>query len=120
MPPTSPIPTFAQVQDVLDSLVAQPNAHIDDAPHGRFWRVLSHAEFIDPATVVPVIGITPIVVPGDPDKSNLYQILRPPDKRPTDSAVAGFAQMPDGDDIVYATTAQLAIVRDWIANNCPP
>jgi hypothetical protein len=83
---------FADIQSILDA-IAKKNGHIDDSPHGVFWRQTGDydSDYTSFTTGnVPNVDSVPIIDPSDPINSNFYVILTNSD------GVQGFPQMPAG------------------------
>lgn len=103
---------FRQVQEALDRILGEappPN-------HGVFWRGKTRDEFIS----ATVFGL-PVLVVGDPERSNLVRALRglPPfglDVTPR-PAGARMRRMPAG--LPPAAESDIAIIEGWIRQGCP-
>jgi hypothetical protein len=110
-------PTFSDIVALLNTLIPQSDTNIGDAPHNAFWRNISRDAFV--ALTTGDWGVDgKLVVPGSPDKSNLYLALA--GLNPFDGTVVG--RMPDTDrdlNARLATDAELALVVTWIRNNAP-
>jgi hypothetical protein len=114
-------PLFADIQNLLDTLVPPSDANIDSAPHQRFWRKAptnTRDGFVNFETT-PWQQPGRLVSPGNPDSSNLYFALA--GKSPFDGSQQN--QMPDVNadfSATLATADQLDVVATWIKNGAPP
>lgn len=103
---------FRDVQRTLDRILGtgRPN-------HGAFWQSVTRDQFIQQS----VYGMR-VVVPGDPNSSNLVKSLRglPPfgaDLNPRPPG-AFFPRMPAGGR-PPAEEKDIVIIEDWIRSGCP-
>nr|BFD41576.1 hypothetical protein FFPRI1PSEUD_30750 [Pseudomonas sp. FFPRI_1] len=111
--------SFKDVQNLLDSYVAQNNLPISGAPHGAFWQT-SYQAFVTgnvPGVQDPNTGqALPILSKGDGAHSNIIYAL---------SGTAGtywgpegaFGPMPPGGPSM--PQAQIDELSAWISNGCP-
>ncbi|KTC44481.1 hypothetical protein LGQ10_01760 [Pseudomonas sp. L5B5] len=112
--------SFKDVQNLLDTFVAQNNLDISGAPHGAFWQT-SYQAFVTgsvPGVQNPSTGqALPILVKGDGAHSNIIYALSG-----TQGTFWGpdgaFGQMPPGGP--YLAQAQLDELSAWISKGCPP
>nr|WP_155921543.1 hypothetical protein [Mesorhizobium sp. L2C054A000] len=116
----APQTSFADIQNLLDTLVPPSDSNINGAPHRRFWRrppTDTRDGFVNFDTSHwGQDGL--LVTPGHPETSNLYLALA--GQPPFDGS--GQSQMPDVDSDPLATLAnkqQLATVATWITNGAP-
>ncbi|MER9227072.1 hypothetical protein NKI39_15815 [Mesorhizobium sp. M0664] len=112
--------SFADIQNLLDTLVPPSDSNISGAPHQRFWRkppTDTRDGFVNFDTSHwGQDGL--LLTPGHPETSNLYLALA--GQPPFDGSVQ--SQMPDIDSDPLATLAnkeQLATVATWITNGAP-
>jgi hypothetical protein len=103
---------FHEVQQTLDRILAtgRPN-------HGPFWRGVSRDQFVN----LKVWGL-PLVVPGDPGRSNLVRALRGlspfgADQNPRPPG-AVFQRMPAG-GLPAAAEVDIVLIEQWIGAGCP-
>jgi hypothetical protein len=110
-------PTFADIVNLLNTLVPVSDENIGDAPHQAFWRGCTRDQFVSKKTDDwGIVG--KLVVPGDLAHSNLYLALS--GTAPFDGSQ--LPQMPDTNadpNAQAATTDQLNTVKQWILNNAP-
>jgi hypothetical protein len=103
------INSYDELKNFLNQIL-KDNGQYDDtegAVHHAFWNSMTYVEFT--TGKVPRVGAR-ILIPGDPDDSNLIQVLKgTSDKYP---------QMP-ADGPPYFTGDQVDSVYDWIKRNCP-
>ena len=111
------VPSFADIQNLLDTLVPPSDNNIQSAPHQRFWRTtptntrdgfvnFDTSQWGQPGR---------LITPGDPNKSNLYLALA--GLAPFDGSVQN--QMPDVNadfNATLATKDQLDRISTWIKN----
>jgi hypothetical protein len=111
-----PINSYQDLQNALNSALQQvstqtKNKEIDDvnngSPHGAFWSTMTYDQFT--TQPVPNVGV-PAVVKGDPDNSNLIQVLK--------GTSQNFQQMP-ADGPPYLTNDLINDIAQWIKNGCP-
>ena len=116
--------SYADVQNHLNSVIAQLNSQIGQAPHGPFWNTLTYQQFIS-GNVPGVSGYAPgdppnpngtwqILVVGSSANSNIIKALK--GLAPFDGTI--FLQMP-ADGPPYFSDAQIKPLADWIDANCP-
>ncbi|MFZ2104670.1 MAG: hypothetical protein WAV18_04665 [Roseiarcus sp.] len=112
-------PTYADVVEMLNTLVPLNDPNIDDAPHQAFWRTMNRDQFVQFNTSAWNVGVTgPLVVAGNPSASYFFLALS--GLAPFDGTSA--PQMPDtasDPDANPATPANLALVETWIKNGAP-
>jgi hypothetical protein len=115
--PSTAAPSFADIQNLLDTLVPPSDNNILSAPHQRFWRTaptntrdgfvnFDTSQWGQPGR---------LITPGDPNKSNFYLALA--GLAPFDGSVQN--QMPDVNadfNAALATKDQLDTIATWIKN----
>jgi len=111
-----PINSYQDLQNALNSALQQKstqtgNPEIQDvnnnSPHGAFWSTMTYDQFM--TQPVPNVGV-PAVKKGDPDNSNLIQVLN--------GTSQNFAQMP-ADGPPYLSDDLISDIAQWIKNGCP-
>jgi hypothetical protein len=110
-----PINSYQDLQNALNSALQQKssqtgNPEIDDvnnAPHKAFWNTMSYDEFM----TQNILGVNVLaVVKGDPDQSNLIQVLN--------GTSQNFDQMP-ANGPPYLSNDLINDIAQWIKNGCP-
>jgi hypothetical protein len=71
--PATKLNTYADVQAMFNTFVANNGIDITDAPHQDFWST-DYKSFV--TGNVPGVDSVPILVKGNADQSNLVQILK--------------------------------------------
>ena len=115
--------SYADVQNHLNTVIAQLGSDIADAPHGAFWNTLPYLGFV--SGDVPNVQVSPgdppnaagnwkILVIGKSADSNIIKALK--GLPPFDGSI--FPQMP-ADGPPYFSDAQIQPLADWIDANCP-
>jgi hypothetical protein len=113
-----PATNYSYVQALLDEIVGGTSGSV--GAHGAFWRSLSRDEFIQFQVFgQPVIAVDPKGA-FDPEGSALIQSLEGRAPFGSDVGAPGgvFRRMPAG--VPPMPADRIKIIRDWIANGCPP
>jgi hypothetical protein len=143
--PTTPLKSFADVQNLLDAFLATAQFPIGSAPHGPFWRtnILTGAAMTYEYFTTGVLPLKPpyasqaqypagdanspkILVKGDAASSVIINMLSASGDYYNNGPGGNFGQMPQDSppydpDPPYDPPQALVIqlLSDWINNNCP-
>ncbi|QIF06049.1 hypothetical protein G5S37_12135 [Roseimicrobium sp. ORNL1] len=117
----APLNSYADVQALLDTFVANNNVPINLAPHRAFWKTMTYQEFItgniprveDPDTGNPL----KVLVVNDSKNSNLIMSLSGTPGTIFDPNTGSIGQMPPSGP--FMDPADIARIADWIDRGCP-
>lgn len=118
---TAPLKNYADVQAFFDEFVRVNGIDLSGAPHGYFWRQLTHSQFVNgdmPGVIDPATG-NPIkmLVSGDSANSNIIMSLQGKAGTIFDPVTGNPGRMPPNGP--FMSTADIARLADWIDRNCP-
>jgi hypothetical protein len=107
---------YADVQNALNTFVQTAGVTPGGAPHKAFWNTMSYNDFTTgDVPGVRTNGPWKILIVGDPDNSNIIQILKG-----VGSAADNFGQMPQpGAPYEPEQTQLIQQLSDWIKAGCP-
>jgi hypothetical protein len=136
--PTTPLKSFADVQNLLDAFLATAQFPIGGAPHGQFWRtnILTGQPMTWQDFTTGQLPLTPpndanyqypaILVVGKPDQSPIINMLSA--SGPYWDTVGNIAgQMPAGGNAPYdpnppfdpPQATVINLLSAWIKDGCP-
>ena len=109
------ISSYAALQAYMSGVSGAYQSNIASAPHGAFWKKLSHDQFVT-GNVPGVSPEVPILIKGNGAGSNIVLALQ--GQGPLFSSNGRYGQMP-ADETGPWTTAQIAPLIAWIDAGCP-
>lgn len=115
------INNYSDLQKLLNAFVAANSLTPGLAPHAVFWNSMTYQEFI--TGEVPNVSGFKILIPGDPENSNLIMALAGTPNSPFDPNTGEIGQMPQPNPPYNTASPQqaevIAAISDWIARKCP-